>query len=323
MNRSKVDFWAFRSKQNLEAIEGALGHVFAGAPALPTLRRRKSGWKGYEASADVVLDDMAVGLVAFGGESQRGWVYTSLTGRGCEWVGDWDRAQEVAESLDGYSLKRVDIALDRVESDGFDKCLQAYRAGAFAPAGQGGRPPKCTTHQSERDEDGSTIYVGSRERDKFFRGYEKGKQLFSKEIAESLSHNKGIFRMRLAGDDGVQRMFPVADWFRYEVELKPKTAPLPDDVIDRRDQYFAGSYPYLSTVLSDVEAEPFVMRREKGPQLDLAAALANVQRMYGDTLFTALVAYHGDIGAVWERIVGRKHSQALLEAGVLLVEHDE
>ena len=322
MNRSKVDFWAFRSKQNLGAIEGALGHVFADAPGRPRLIHRKTGWKGYEACADVLLDEMSVGLVAYGGQSQRGWAYTSLSGRGCEWVSDWDRAQEAADRLDGYSLKRVDIALDRFDPDGFDKCLAAYRAGAFAPAGQGGRPPKCTTIRGELEEDGSTINVGSRQRDKYFRGYEKGKQLFSREIAASISEAKGAFRMRIAGEDGHDQLVPVADWFRYELELKPKTAPLPEDVIDRRDQYFAGAYPYLSTVLADVDAQPLVMRREKGPQIDLAAALSNIQRTYGNTLFTALVAHHGDIGAVWEKVCGKKHSEHLVRAGVLMVDHD-
>jgi hypothetical protein len=34
-----------------------------------------------------------------------------------------------------------------------------------------------------------------------------------------------------------------------------------------------------------------------------------------------LVAYGGDIFAVWDKVVGISHSQALLDAGVLLVDH--
>ena len=33
-------------------------------------------------------------------------------------------------------------------------------------------------------------------------------------------------------------------------------------------------------------------------------------------------AYQGDMTAVWEKIIGDHHSQALLETGVLLVDHD-
>jgi hypothetical protein len=46
-----------------------------------------------------------------------------------------------------------------------------------------------------------------------------------------------------------------------------------------------------------------------------------IRAQYGSTLFTALVAHHGDIGAVWEKIIGTKHNQRLLEEGVLLVDH--
>jgi hypothetical protein len=34
-----------------------------------------------------------------------------------------------------------------------------------------------------------------------------------------------------------------------------------------------------------------------------------------------LTAHGGDISAVWEKIVGTKHNQKLVEAGVLLVDH--
>jgi hypothetical protein len=35
-----------------------------------------------------------------------------------------------------------------------------------------------------------------------------------------------------------------------------------------------------------------------------------------------LHAHGGDYLKVWEKIVGTKHNKALIEAGVLLVEHD-
>lgn len=331
MNRSKVDFWAFRARADLGAIEKGLGGVFSGCPQSPRLDYRKTGWKGYESCADVLLGEMAVGIVAHGGEAQRGWAYIGITGRGCEWVKDWDLAQEAAEGCPDYEAKRVDLAVDTFSKDiGFDAALAAYRAGEFAPAGAGGRPPKCTTIVGERPEDGRTINVGNRERDKFFRGYEKGKQLLGPTITAAMQKDPEAFdwadwveeTMPTLDEAGNLRSVSMWDWFRHELELKPKTAPLPEDIIDRRDQYFAGAYPYLSKVLQDVEPEALVMRRERGPQLDLMLALANARRMYGDTLFTAMVAYHGDIGAVWAKVVGNKHNQNLLRAGVLLVEHD-
>jgi hypothetical protein len=64
------------------------------------------------------------------------------------------------------------------------------------------------------------------------------------------------------------------------------------------------------------------MRRpERAPQTDLAAVLAHCKTQYGAALFTAMHAHHGDITAVWDQVVGDHHSQALLDAGVLLVNH--
>jgi hypothetical protein len=54
----------------------------------------------------------------------------------------------------------------------------------------------------------------------------------------------------------------------------------------------------------------------------LAAALENCRVQYGATLFTALAAYGGDMTAVWDKIIGDHHSVPLVEAGVLMVEHD-
>lgn len=329
MNRSKVDFWAWRVGDDLPAIDRALQGVFAGAPAEVQLKSRGSGWKGYESCSDVLVGDMAVGMVAYGGDGQRGWAYVGISGRGCDWVKDWDLAQEAASTCEDYQTKRVDLALDVYEPGGFENVLKAYRDGRFSPPGAGGRPPKCQTIRSERDEDGETIYVGSRSSDKFYRGYEKGKQLLAASIAtdrrrmgEDFDMGEWVLASVPVFKDDEVTMCRLWDWFRHELELKPKTAELPEDVIDRRDQYFAGSYPYLGSVLQDVDPQAFVVRRERGPQLDLALALATVRRQYGNTLFTALTAHHGDIGAVWSKVVGREHNKNLLRAGVLLVDHE-
>jgi len=285
---------------------------------------------GYEASAQILLGDLDVGLCAWGGANQKGWTYTSLTGAGCAWVEDWDRAQEAADGCAGYEPRRVDIALDRFDgSTGFDATLAAYRAGGFSPAGSG-RPPKCDPMKPERFEDSAIIRIGSRTGNKFLRGYEKGKQVLGPALAASMRRDPEAFEWTdwlLAREhhvvDGVPLMVPIWDWWRLELELKPQTSELPEDVIDRRDQYFAGAYPYLGQVLADVDAVALVMPRERGPQLDLTLALETLRRQWGNTLFTALVAHHGDIGAVWSKVCGKKHNERLVQAGVLMVEHDQ
>ena len=90
----------------------------------------------------------------------------------------------------------------------------------------------------------------------------------------------------------------------------------------RRDQYFAGCYPYMQSLLSEVEPEILVNLRLRTPQLCLSAALDNIRTQYGRTIFTALTAYGGDIGQVMARIAGREHNLHLVAAGVLLVDHE-
>jgi hypothetical protein len=70
-----------------------------------------------------------------------------------------------------------------------------------------------------------------------------------------------------------------------------------------------------------VDADILMRRPQRDPQIDLKAALENCRIQFGPTIFTAMMAYNGDITAVWDKIVGTHHNPALLEAGVLLVDH--
>jgi DNA relaxase NicK len=162
---------------------------------------------------------------------------------------------------------------------------------------------------------GRTHYVGKRDSDKFMRAYEKGFELLGK---------LGPASGRVCGNDDVTLIdgCPVEDIYRCEVELKAKGHFVPWEVIERRDEYFAGSYPFCADLLPGVEADLLKRRPERAPQLDLAAALANIKLQYGSTMFTALAAYHGDIFRVWDQVLGDHHNDALLAAGVLEVDHD-
>lgn len=330
-NTTKIDFYSFRVRDNYEAILKALGATFASHPYEVSLKENKGGWKGYDVSYSLFLSDMKVGIVARGGESQKGWAYVGIDGTGCSWIDDWDRAQQASIDLcEGFDLKRVDIALDTYgDADAFKNTCKAYEEGLFSPPGCG-RPPKSKVITSSRPEDGNTIYVGNRERDKFYRGYEKGKQMLGATVTAAMAKDPEAFdwsdwvtkTQPVLDADGHVSLVGVWDWFRHEVEFKPKTQPLPDDLIDRRDQYFTGSFPYLAKVLEGVEPELLSLSRQKKIRTDLAVSLFNIRRMWGKTLFTALAAYEGDIGAVWAKICADEHNEKLLAAGVLLVPHD-
>lgn len=302
--KTTVDWLRFRTQaevleglQAVRALYGELGQAVS-------LQGYGRGKDGFATGASVCLADMALGRVDFGGDSQRGWVRWNLTGKGCEWVKDWD-AVEALERLPAAEVRRLDVALTTWDGEvTHDDVVAAHAAGRFAC---GGRPPAMRFVTSTDPRDGRTCYVGKRGSDKMFRGYEKGLQL--------AAQHAGVELQSIGGHD-------VRDIYRCEVELQADTRPIPWEVVERRDQYFAGAYPFLADVLPEVEADILMRRPDRAPQLDLAEALAQCRRQFGGTLFTALHAYHGDIGAVWERVVGQAHNPALLAAGVLLVDHD-
>lgn len=282
----------------LRAAYGEIGHLLKATP-------KKHGHQGFERSNVLSLGDFVIGHMSFGGDPMRGWVWVEITGKGCQWVSDWERCEDEISQLSEFQYKRVDIALDTFHREvTHETVIQAYTDGQFTT---GGKPPSLRQILPGHPQDGRSAYIGKRNQPKFLRAYEKGYETvkdFPKPLTLETIH--GI---------------PIADWYRLELELKGKNQPLPEDLIENRDQYFAGAYPYLQSVLA-VEPQVLKLSRDKTPQRALAAMLEIMRAQYGNTLFTALAAYGGDIGAVWDKIVGHKHNQRLLEEGVLLVEHE-
>ena len=302
--KTAIDWLRYRTQAGvlpgLEALRPLYGHL---GPTLH-LEHLERGKDGFQQAALIKLADLAVGRVDFGGESQRGWVRWNITGQGCEWVRDWD-AVEALERLSASEIRRADIALTTWKGEvGHDAIEAAHGVGLFTC---GGRPPDLQMILNSNPRAGRTCYVGKRDSDKFFRGYEKGFELAAKfGLGDGVTHIDGC---------------PIEDIYRCEVELKADGRVVPWEIIGRRDQYFAGCYPFLAELLPDTESDILMRRPERAPELDLAAALANCRIQYGATLFTALHAYHGDMGRVWEQIIGKEHNEALKAAGVLMVEH--
>ena len=315
--KTSVDWLRFRTKAELLDGLEALKPMFGGLGSYLHLKHGQRGILGFQRSAQVVLADVVVGRVDFGGESQRGWARWDIPGKGCQWVADWDAVADV-EALPGAEIRRLDVCLTTWNHEvNHEMIVSGHTAGRFVC---GGRPPALLQIVSSDPRAGRTCEVGKREKaDKFFRGYEKGWELLSAvpdSIRSSVTHLQGV------GPDGNPAMFEVDGIYRCEVELKAENKPIPWEVIERRDQYFAGSYPFLADLLPGVESDILQRRPERAPQVDLAIALENCRIQYGATLFTALHAYQGDIGAVFEKIIGKGHNQALIESGVLMVEHE-
>ena len=304
--KTTIDYLRFRTQAEPREVLEAFRPMFGTTGTDLRLKPLERGSMGFQQAASICIEGMPVGRMDFGGESQRGWVRTEMSGKGCEWVQDWDAVQSIAR-LPESQPRRLDIALTTWKGEiTHDTVVQAHAGGRFH---SGGRPPALQQVTSSDERAGKTCYVGKRTSDKFFRAYEKGFEMASKTrgLPGLLTHING---------------HNIEDIYRCEVELKASTTDINWEVIERRDQYFAGSYPFCADVLPGVEADTLQRRKERGPQTDLAVALANCCIQFGPTLHTALEAYGGDILAVWDKIKGSTHCQALVEAGVLLVEHD-
>lgn len=305
--KTAVDWLTFRTQA--EPLEGldALRSMYGANGQDLCLRPLSHGLSGWKQGCAVQFADMPIGRVDFGGEAMRGWVRWSLTGQGCSWVRDWDAVADV-EALPRAQIKRLDIALTTWEGEvSHRRVALAHQAGKFC---SGGRPPDMRMITSSNPRAGATCEVGTREKaDKFFRGYEKGFELAAKlgPMAASCTHIEG---------------HRIEDIYRCEVEFKAVNKDIPWEVIERRDQYFAGTYPFLAELLPEAGRDILLRRPERASQVELMTALANLKVQYGATLFTALAAYHGDMFKVWDQVIGQQHNPALLAAGVLLVEHE-
>lgn len=301
--KTTIDWLRFRTQAEPREVFERLKPVFPKHAQLFNLKLQQKGLMGFKQGALICADDFVIGRMDYGGESQKGWVRVDIPGKGCQWM-DLDSIGAV-EELPSSQLRRLDIALTTWEGEiGHHQVVAAHEQGRFTTR----RPPNL--QQILNSDGGRTCNIGTREKsDKFMRCYEKGFEmaLKSRTLPGLLTHIDG---------------HKIEDIYRCEVELKAVNQDIPWEVIERRDQYFAGAYPFCADVLPGIESDILKRRPEREAQTSLAIALENCRIQFGPTLFTALHAHLGDMTAVWDKVVGSNHSQALLEAGVLLVEHE-
>lgn len=307
LHKTTVDWLRFRVQAEPRDALEALRPMFEGMGHTIKSETLPRGILGFQRALQIQIGDMPVGRMDFGGDSQRGWVRIDIPGKGCEWVKDW-QAVEAVSQLPSSQIRRLDIALTTWDGEiTHETVVKAHGEGRFVTRG---RPPVLQQITSSDPRAGRTCYVGKREKsDKFFRAYEKGFEMVSK-----IPH----FADSIQVIDGKR----IENIYRCELEFKAQSMDIPWEAIERRDHYFAGGYPFCADVLPGVAADTLMRRPERAPQIDLAAALANLRLQWGPTLYTALHAYRGDMTAVWDQVVADHHSQPLIEAGVLLVEHD-
>ena len=129
-----------------------------------------------------------------------------------------------------------------------------------------------------------------------------------------------------------QVMTPVDRWrpwdggsYRVELELKNVDKFIPWFAIAKRDEVFAGSYPFCAELLPDAPHVVFQSMPSFKPRAALQKALSNLGRSYGGILKAAHLAYGGDDVAllkIAKQCLASEPSRHLVESGVLTVDHE-
>ena len=108
--KTTIDYLRFRTQAEPRQALEALKPMFGTWGTDLRLKPLERGVLGFQQAALICVADMPVARMDYGGESQRGWVRTEISGKGCEWVQDWDAVQ-VLEDLPSTEIRRLDIAL--------------------------------------------------------------------------------------------------------------------------------------------------------------------------------------------------------------------
>lgn len=318
--KTTIDWFAFRTKSNPFDILEALRPCFGTVGEMLELKTGLKGKDGWVHGAEIAIPDNILGRIDYGGDSQKEWVRVNITGEGCGWVQDWAAAENLDCVLASAEIKRLDIALTTFKGEISDSLVAAaHEAGKFTC---GGRPPAMRSIINSDPTAGRTRYIGKRENHKFLRCYEKGWELL-KDLPENDEFIKKNPTLRMEFD-GFGLASP-KDVYRVELELKDIDKYIPFTAIGRRDDVFAGAYPFCAELLP--AAAHWVMHELPSfkPRAALHKALENLYLSYGGTIKAAHMAYGGDdaaLLAVARLVMANQPSRRLVDTGVLSVDHE-
>lgn len=233
---------------------------------LPPILCQESGkgWNGYTHRVNIG-ENAEYGLIAYGGEKQRGTVHVELNATACTHISDWHTVQQWGESI-GAKITRVDLAHDDMQAEIVSIAIARawYEAGEFT---SNGRPPDAHLIDDMGSGKGKTLYIGARTNGKLLRVYEKGRQL---------------------GDTS-------SPWVRVELELRNKNRFIPWDVLTTPTTYLAGGYPCLA-FLSAVQDK--IRTITKAVQITIGSIVQYLRTAGGKSINVLMQVHGGDAFAV-------------------------
>lgn len=297
-----VDWYRVRTQSPPDLVCRVVDEAFLVAGLVSRIQwHREAGREGFAVFDVMSIEGFRLGHVASGGRNVAGWVHIVLTGQGCGLVGDWDRFDQlVRQALAMVEHRRVDLALDVFDgSITYEYVEAAWELGGFDPV-RGARPKR---GRNGYPETGRTFTVGDRKTsDRFFRNYEKGFEVGHHIWGEG-------FDLRL--------------WFRCEVELKPVNGPIPSDVIQAREAFFAGAAPLYAALLGGVQGRRAVRDPVPSMAAEVAEAVRVLRRQAGPMLAVLRDVYGSDEALVAALVAGAVPSRRLIEGGAKLLTRDD
>ncbi|PKO46407.1 MAG: hypothetical protein CVU29_06275 [Betaproteobacteria bacterium HGW-Betaproteobacteria-22] len=258
----------FTETQDLNWLAQALRQFLPRLVLKPTGK----GWFGYKERHTITHADYDgdFGLIAHGGENQRGTASIQLNAQSCSLISDWLGFKLWCEQ-NARKITRIDLAHDDMTGEVLTiaKGVQWLKDGLFSNNGarEGATAVKGRLIDDLGSGDGKTLYVGNRKSGKMLRLYEKGKQL---------------------GDT-------TSPWVRAEVELKDQDRIIPWDVLINPSHYLAAAYPclgYLSAIQHKIKTI------SKSVEISLDAAIHHLRNMGGMLINVMMQKHSGDAFAV-------------------------
>jgi DNA relaxase NicK len=233
-----------------------------------TAKSTGKGWNGYSNRVELG-DNSHYGLIAFGGEKQRGTVHVELNACVCALVSDWHTVQQWGESL-GAKITRVDLAHDDFagQTINIEIAKQLYADGGFTSSG---RPPKAKLYDDMGSGEGKTLYIGNRANGKLCRVYEKGKQLGGRS----------------------------SPWVRVEVELRGKKRVIPWDALTSPEKYLAGAFPCLAYLSQEQHK---IRTITKAVEITIESITEHLRTVGGKSFNVLRQVYGGDDTALLNQI---------------------
>lgn len=315
-----IDWLAFSAQEPLDYFIKFVNRFLPQA----SLFSEKKGWQGYSSHYKINMYGQTVGILAYGGQQNK--PYISLTGKACleiEQSHDWEEVARVIAIFFDYKISRVDLKLDFFFNEINHNFLkQAYQDGKFKlPKAR--TNPKIDPREPVRGDgtpDGWTLYIGDRKGGKFFRGYEKGMEVFKKLPEQAQKNFNDAFysgSIFVGEDHNPPEGATLKDWYRMEIEYKAIDRNLPIEILTDRDSYFAGSYPICQEVLK--VASP--LRPKTLPNnldVNVALMLSHQGDGYGAFNYSLLSQGYHPIDILAKVLQGHwGHSQRYLQAGGL------